>query len=76
MTYEDPQAVKGLASALDVRKQNTGGVGRCSVFCYLKPCLESKLQAAALTETSHSVFQPRASTEYFEIGIWEQVCAQ
>uniref|UniRef100_A0A8C0BGS7 Target of myb1 like 2 membrane trafficking protein n=1 Tax=Buteo japonicus TaxID=224669 RepID=A0A8C0BGS7_9AVES len=30
VTYEDPQAVKGLASALDVRKQNTGGVGRCS----------------------------------------------
>uniref|UniRef100_A0A8C4UD94 Target of myb1 like 2 membrane trafficking protein n=2 Tax=Falco TaxID=8952 RepID=A0A8C4UD94_FALTI len=25
VTYEDPQAVKGLASALDVRKQNTGG---------------------------------------------------
>uniref|UniRef100_A0A8C3D007 Target of myb1 like 2 membrane trafficking protein n=1 Tax=Cairina moschata TaxID=8855 RepID=A0A8C3D007_CAIMO len=24
VTYEDPQAVKGLASALDVRKQNTG----------------------------------------------------
>ncbi|KFP71783.1 TOM1-like 2, partial [Acanthisitta chloris] len=28
VTYEDPQAVKGLASALDVRKQNTGGVGK------------------------------------------------
>ncbi|XP_075292159.1 TOM1-like protein 2 isoform X5 [Opisthocomus hoazin] len=27
VTYEDPQAVKGLASALDVRKQNTGGKG-------------------------------------------------
>ncbi|KQL61428.1 TOM1-like protein 2 [Amazona aestiva] len=26
VTYEDPQAVKGLASALDVRKQNTGGI--------------------------------------------------
>ncbi|XP_033023723.1 TOM1-like protein 2 isoform X1 [Lacerta agilis] len=25
VTYEDPQAVKGLASALDVRKHNTGG---------------------------------------------------
>uniref|UniRef100_A0A8D0GG17 Target of myb1 like 2 membrane trafficking protein n=1 Tax=Sphenodon punctatus TaxID=8508 RepID=A0A8D0GG17_SPHPU len=25
VTYEDPQAVKGLSSALDVRKQNTGG---------------------------------------------------
>uniref|UniRef100_A0A8C6ZWX6 Target of myb1 like 2 membrane trafficking protein n=1 Tax=Nothoprocta perdicaria TaxID=30464 RepID=A0A8C6ZWX6_NOTPE len=36
VTYEDPQAVKGLASALDVRKQNTGGVGHCSAFCYLK----------------------------------------
>uniref|UniRef100_A0A8C2SUQ7 Target of myb1 like 2 membrane trafficking protein n=1 Tax=Coturnix japonica TaxID=93934 RepID=A0A8C2SUQ7_COTJA len=36
VTYEDPQAVKGLASALDVRKQNTGGVGHCSVLCYLK----------------------------------------
>lgn len=43
VTYEDPQAVKGLASALDVRKQNTGGVGHCSAFCYLKPCMESKL---------------------------------
>ncbi|KAM6299468.1 TOM1-like protein 2 isoform 4-T4 [Aegotheles albertisi] len=32
VTYEDPQAVKGLASALDVRKQNTGGVGHCSAF--------------------------------------------
>lgn len=29
VTYEDPQAVKGLASALDVRKQNAGGVGHC-----------------------------------------------
>ncbi|XP_050569795.1 TOM1-like protein 2 isoform X1 [Cygnus atratus] len=27
VTYEDPQAVKGLASALDVRKQNTGVKG-------------------------------------------------
>ncbi|XP_074774906.1 TOM1-like protein 2 isoform X9 [Athene noctua] len=27
VTYEDPQAVKGLASALDVRKHNTGGKG-------------------------------------------------
>uniref|UniRef100_A0A8D0GHS5 Target of myb1 like 2 membrane trafficking protein n=1 Tax=Sphenodon punctatus TaxID=8508 RepID=A0A8D0GHS5_SPHPU len=26
VTYEDPQAVKGLSSALDVRKQNTGGI--------------------------------------------------
>lgn len=24
--YEDPQALGGLASALDVRQQNTGGV--------------------------------------------------
>ncbi|XP_077774796.1 TOM1-like protein 2 isoform X8 [Podarcis muralis] len=27
VTYEDPQAVKGLASALDVRKHNAGGKG-------------------------------------------------
>ncbi|XP_054848695.1 TOM1-like protein 2 isoform X2 [Eublepharis macularius] len=27
VTYEDPQAVRGLASALDVRKQTTGGKG-------------------------------------------------
>ncbi|XP_061456386.1 TOM1-like protein 2 isoform X3 [Rhineura floridana] len=27
MTYENPQAVKGLASALDVRKHNAGGKG-------------------------------------------------
>lgn len=26
MTYEDPQALGGLASALDVRQQNTAGV--------------------------------------------------
>ncbi|XP_034986651.1 TOM1-like protein 2 isoform X1 [Zootoca vivipara] len=26
VTYEDPQAVKGLASALDVRKHNAGGI--------------------------------------------------
>lgn len=38
MTYEDPQALGGLASALDVRQQNTAGVsrgtkhaGRCSL---------------------------------------------
>nr|XP_056722456.1 TOM1-like protein 2 [Euleptes europaea] len=30
VTHEDPQAVRGLASALDVRKQTTGGVGRFS----------------------------------------------
>lgn len=47
MTYEDPQAVKGLASALDVRKQNTGGVGHSSgVVIHV----ESKLEVAALTE--------------------------
>uniref|UniRef100_A0A8D0GB77 Target of myb1 like 2 membrane trafficking protein n=1 Tax=Sphenodon punctatus TaxID=8508 RepID=A0A8D0GB77_SPHPU len=32
VTYEDPQAVKGLSSALDVRKQNTGGVGHCTAL--------------------------------------------
>lgn len=26
VTYEDPQALGSLASALDVRQQNTGGV--------------------------------------------------
>ena len=38
MTYEDPQALGGLASALDIRQQNTAGVssgmhaGICSVW--------------------------------------------
>ncbi|MEE6524264.1 hypothetical protein FKM82_023640, partial [Ascaphus truei] len=30
VTYEDPQALGGLASALNVRQQNTGGVSHCA----------------------------------------------
>lgn len=31
--YEDPQATKGLAGALDARQQNTGAVGGHSFYC-------------------------------------------
>lgn len=73
MTYEDPQAVKGLASALDVRKQNTGGVGHGSVFCYPRGI---QAVGGCFDRASHSVFQQRGSNGYFEIDILEQVLAQ
>lgn len=31
--YEDPQATKGLAGALDARQQNTGAVSGHSFYC-------------------------------------------
>ncbi|XP_062443871.1 TOM1-like protein 2 isoform X2 [Rhea pennata] len=52
VTYEDPQAVKGLASALDVRKQNTGGipVAQSSVMDDIEEWLSTDLKGEELEE--------------------------
>ncbi|PKU36900.1 tom1-like protein 2 isoform x1 [Limosa lapponica baueri] len=52
VTYEDPQAVKGLASALDVRKQNTGGipVAQSSVMDDIEEWLSTDLKGDELEE--------------------------
>ncbi|RMC17595.1 hypothetical protein DUI87_05259 [Hirundo rustica rustica] len=52
VTYEDPQAVKGLASALDVRKQNTGGipVAQSSVMDDIEEWLSTDLKGNELEE--------------------------
>ncbi|OXB68758.1 hypothetical protein ASZ78_002173 [Callipepla squamata] len=52
VTYEDPQAVKGLASALDVRKQNTGGipVAQSSVMDDIEEWLSTDVKGDELEE--------------------------
>uniref|UniRef100_A0A8B9E1A4 Target of myb1 like 2 membrane trafficking protein n=1 Tax=Anser cygnoides TaxID=8845 RepID=A0A8B9E1A4_ANSCY len=52
VTYEDPQAVKGLASALDVRKQNTGviPVAQSSVMDDIEEWLSTDLKGDELEE--------------------------
>ncbi|XP_015265035.1 PREDICTED: TOM1-like protein 2 isoform X5 [Gekko japonicus] len=51
-TYEDPQAVRGLASALDVRKQTTGGipVAQSSVMDDIEEWLSTDVKGDELEE--------------------------